>query len=224
MKCVIPCAGKGTRMGLDKPKVLLEVNGIPLLWHIIKLWAGTVDGFVIIVSPENEAQIREWLRRVAKEAEFVIQGEPKGLADAILQAEPYVEGKFVVNLGDCLFRGKFEEKPFNSGIGVWNSSNHRELRKSYGVEAKDGLVVKVTEKPSSLFGWKCGMGVYFLTPMVFDYIRKANVDPSGGDFTSVIQNMVDAGESIAPIWFGGRYINITYPEDLRTAEEIIKNV
>ena len=39
MKCIIPCAGRGTRMGLDKPKVLLRVNGVPILGHIIKQWA-----------------------------------------------------------------------------------------------------------------------------------------------------------------------------------------
>lgn len=222
MKCIIPCAGMGTRMGLGKPKALLEVKGIPVLWGVIKQWAGIVDNFVIIVNPENEAQIREWLRKVAVDAEFAVQGEPKGLADAILQAEPYVEGKsFMVNLGDCLFRGNFDEKPFNLGIGVCNSSNHYELRKSYGVEAKGGLVTKVIEKPSALFGWKCGMGIYFLDSRVFGYIRKANVDPSGGDFTSIIQDMIDAGENISPVWFAGRYINITYPEDLKKAEAMV---
>lgn len=222
MKCVIPCAGMGTRMGLGIPKVLLEVNGIPILGRIIGQWAGAVDRFVIIASPENEVEIREYLQGVARDTEVVIQKEPEGLADAILQSEPYVKGKFMVNLGDCLFRGKFEEKPFDWGIGVWNSSNHYELRKSYGVDAKDGLVVKVEEKPLNLFGYKCGMGIYFLDSGVFDYIREANVDSGGGDFTGVIQNMIDVGENISPIWFGGNYINITYPEDLKIAEGMIK--
>ena len=222
MKCVIPCAGRGTRMGLDKPKVLLEVNGIPILWHVINQWAGTVDGFVIIASPENEAQIKECLQGVAEyeDVEFATQGDPKGLADAILQAEPYVKGKFVVNLGDCLVRGKFRTLCFDLGIGVQRNVIDGEYWKSYAVKTTaGGHVFEVIEKPKVIEGY-CGMGVYFLDNRIFDYIRKTEVMPGGGDFTEVLQNIVDAGEEIKPAWFKGEYINITYPEDLKKAEEM----
>ena len=40
MKVVILCGGKGTRMREEtefKPKPLVEVGGMPILWHIMAL-------------------------------------------------------------------------------------------------------------------------------------------------------------------------------------------
>jgi dTDP-glucose pyrophosphorylase len=66
------------------------------------------------------------------------------------------------------------------------------------------------------------MGVYFFDKRVFDYIRKTPPSAlrSEVEITDVIQNMIDAGERIAPVWFKGKYINVTYPEDIRKAEEV----
>ena len=222
MKCIIPCAGKGTRIGSIIPKSLIKINDHTILGHITWQWSDVIDEYVIVVNPENEAQIRQ----NSGKAKFVVQEEPKGLADAILQAEPHVNGKFIVHLGDCLFKGKFQVHRFSLGIGVWKTDDLVEINKSYLVE-EDGLIRRVTEKPSIHPAdmhdpLNCGMGVYFLDERVFDYIRRYKGKPGGGDFTDVLQSMITAEEKITPIWFKGKYINITYPEDIKKAEEILK--
>ena len=233
MKCVIPCAGKGTRINSDVPKVLLKVNGRSLLGHITYEWSGCVDGFVIIVSGENESLIRQ----NSGKAEFVIQDPLRGIADAILQAEPYVEGRFIVALGDCLHKGTFiatsdsrrregmsETLGFDLGIGVWRVLNE-EYWKSYAVLTRGLGVTKVIEKPQVMHKcWYCGMGTYFFDQRVFDYIRKAlpSALRNEVEITDVIQNMIDAGERVTPVWFDGKYINITHPEDIKKAEEVLK--
>jgi len=223
MKCVIPCAGKSTRMGLGIPKVLLDINGRNLLSHITRKWSTVVDGFIIIVSKENENLIRH----NSGKAEFVVQDPMKGIADAILRAETFVNEGFIVNLGDCLHKGEFEKRQFEQGIGVLKNNSlsiRSEFRKSYSVEISKRLVVKVVEKPSYYPYLFCGMGVYFFQPKVFNYIRKTKPSPLRNEIeiTDVIQNMIDAGEEISPIWFDGEYINITYPEDIKKAETIFK--
>lgn len=219
MKLVIPCAGKGTRLKGNIAKPLVKVNGRSLLGHITYAWSDIVDGFIIVVSPENQELIRQNCSR----AEFVVQKEPKGLADAILQAEPYIKGKFIINLGDCIFRGEFDETNCELGIAI-KTSTSPEINKNFLVKVspETGHITTLVEKPR---GWHsldfCGMGIYFLDDRVFDYIRRTTfVEPSGGDFTFVLQKMINEDEKIAPVWFRGNYANINTQEDIKKAEEV----
>ena len=222
IKLVIPCAGKGTRMGGTIPKALIQIDGHAILNRIMSKWFNVVDDFVIVVSPVNAAQIRSYVKRIVRDAQFVIQKEPKGLADAILQAEPYVSGKFIVHLGDCLFKGEFETDTFDLGIGAVTTGSP-EINKNFVVRTSPttGLVEQLAEKPTG--NWVqglCGMGVYFLDERVFSYIRKSNAMSGGGDFTEVLQAMIDAGEKIHAVKLKGEYINVTYPSDIKRAEKI----
>lgn len=223
MKCVIPCAGRGTRMGGATPKTLVEVNGRTLLGWIVRTWADVVDSYVVVVSPQNERQIRGHLKGI-KNVEFAVQPAPAGLADAILQAKKCIEGRLVVNLGDCIFKGEFEEANYELGIGVWKTCNVEETVKSYLVRVgTKGLISSVEEKPSvAPRPANCGMGVYFLDDRVFHYIRKYEGPSGGGDFTAVLQTMIDRGEEIKPVWFKGDYINITTPEDIKKAKGLFR--
>jgi len=222
MKCIIPCAGESSRLSY-LPKHLVRIGDKPLLVHVVDAWRDYVDSFVFVLK-RSATYLWEYL---PSNSIIVFQDEPNGLADAILQAEKCVEGKFVVALSDCLHSGTFAEREPILGVGVWKTDNLVEVNKSYLVEAENDRATRLTEKPNihpadvdgSL---NCGMGTYFLDTRVFDYIRNAIVVPGGGDFTAIIQNMIDAGEKILPIWFEGKYINVTYPEDLRKAEEILK--
>lgn len=219
MKCIIPCAGESSRMS-HVPKSLLLINGKPLLSHVVDTWKNSVDAFIFILK-RSATYLWEYL---PPNSAIVFQDEPKGLSDAILKAEPFVNGKFVVALGDCLYSGEFEGKDFELGIGVWHPNDEYELRKSYSVVVQDGLVKEVVEKPTLGLHWKmCGIGVYFLDTRIFDYIRKTKVAPGGGDFTEVLQTMINSGEEIDPIYFKGKYINVSSPEDLEKAEEVLRD-
>jgi len=224
MKCIIPCAGQGKRMGGNTPKVLLKVGASTILEHVISTWTNVVDSYVVVVNPANAGQIRGQLRRY-ENVEIVVQPAPAGLADAIYQAKPYVRNRFIVSLGDCLFKGKFDEPCVDLGVGVWETRDLDEINKSYlvGVSPASGLIEDVIEKPNTTVPHgNCGMGTYFLNTSIFEYIRRAHLtDYSGGDFTLVLQRMIHAGQKISPIWFRGKYVNINTPSDIRKAEEVL---
>jgi len=202
--------------------VLLKVNGRSILGHITHYWSDIANGFVIIVSKENEQLIRQQ----SGNAEFVVQKEPKGIADAILRAEPYVDDYFMVVLGDCLYKGRFNIMlPFKGqGIGIWRTKDLDAIRQSYSVEMNGEYLSRVVEKPSNVLNNWCGMGVYFLDRCVFDYIRKTPPSLLRGEveITDVLQKMIEAEERIRPLFFEGKYINITHPNDIRKAEEVLQ--
>lgn len=222
MKCVIPCAGESSRMSYV-PKHLVTINGKPLLHHVIDSWKDRVDSFVFVIR-RSMTYIWELL---PENAAIVFQDEPKGLADAVLQAERCTTGQFIVALGDCLHRGKFRSIPACLGIGVWRTADLAEVNKSYLVYTEGGRVEKLTEKPNLLripkgHARNCGMGTYFLDTRIFEYIRRYEGPTGGGDFTHVLQDMVNNGEKIEPAWFQGTYVNVGSPDDLKKAERILQ--
>jgi len=223
VKCVIPCAGRSGRMGYI-PKHLIRINDKPLLKHVVDMWADSVSEYIFVLR-KSMTYIWEFL---PDNSAVVFQDEPKGLSDAILRTEPYINGNFVVALGDCIQRGEFKlpKGDFNLGIGVWKDWDLGELNKNYSVEECKGSIVKLTEKPKLPILPKtahlgCGMGTYFLDKRIFEYIKEVlpKLNYSGGDFTEVLQYMILKGEKILPIYFTGKYVNITSPEDIKKAEE-----
>jgi NDP-sugar pyrophosphorylase family protein len=218
MKCIIPIAGLASRMGYI-PKTLLNINGKPLLHRIVEFWKDDVDSFIFVARKEAMSYLWEIL---PENAIVVFQERPQGLAHAILQVEKCVhDEEFIVALGDCLYNGVFEKRTGKlMGIGTLRTTEE-ELRKNFLVEHKEGIIKRLTEKPSGYTSSEqlCGMGVYFLHPPVFDYIRKANIKPGGGDFTYILQSM-SRDYKIVAVPFEGEYINVTYPEDIKKADAV----
>jgi len=225
MKCVVLCAGKGTRMESDIPKVLIPINGKPLVQHVIDMW-NIVDEFIFVVG----YRWKEVVKYLSKDSKYIIQKEQRGIADAILKVEGLVNDKFIVALGDCIQKGTWQiplEESLQFGVGVWKTTNISEVNKNYLVKVSDKkLITKVIEKPKLTYAvWDalCGMGTYFFDKRIFDYIRKTPKSSLRNEIeiTDTIQLMINSRERVSPFFFIGRYLNITYPEDIKEAEELL---
>lgn len=102
---IVLAAGTGTRMLSDRPKVLHEIGGVPILAHVLAA-AEALDGErVIVVGGDGDAVSEEALKtdgriRVAE------QSEQRGTAHAVTMAAPELDGKggdTLVLLGDTPF-------------------------------------------------------------------------------------------------------------------------
>ncbi len=223
-KCVVLCAGKGMRLRPHSetiPKVLLPVNGEPILSHVVDYWSKYTDDFVFVVGYEKEKVI-DFAQKLPVKTEFVEQKELNGIADALTYIEDLVNDKFLVVLGDCYMDGEFEiPEGIQQGIGVIKAKDEDEIKQNYSVQIKGDAVDKVVEKPSHIVNDLCGMGLYLFQKKVFDYIPMT--PPSDLDnnveITDVIQTMADHGEEIKPLHFDGEYINVNTPRDLENAHE-----
>jgi len=97
---VILAAGLGTRMKSRKPKVLHELCGRPMLGYVLDA-ARQVGARrpLVVYSPATE----EVMARFADQADFALQEEPRGTADAVraaLAANPQHAGEVLVLSGD----------------------------------------------------------------------------------------------------------------------------
>ena len=84
---LIAAAGKGTRANLPYPKTLYKINGKEILARILDNLGDFDKNPTIIVSPNGEKNIRDFLNKNSRKANIVIQEYPKGMGDAVLSFE-----------------------------------------------------------------------------------------------------------------------------------------
>jgi len=224
LKCVVLCAGKGTRIlpySKDVPKVMLELDSRPILSYVIDYWKQFINDFIFVVGFKKE-QVIDYVKKLTIHSAFVEQKELRGIADAVNHIKNNVSGNFILVLGDCLCEGMFNfPEKMELGVGVWETSNFEDIKRSYTIEITNDVINRVVEKPKEVPNNLCGMGFYFFNPKVFDYIK---ITPPSElrneiEITDVIQNMINGGETIKPIFFNGNYFNITFPEDIIKVEK-----
>ncbi len=225
---VVLGAGRGRRLesaSSGLPKILLPIGDsgdegrkdtvLDLLVRAWKPWASELH----LVAAEDTDRIRTALQRQSLPARLHLQPEPDGTVNALLRLAGHLPGRFVVVLGDCLARGRFEDRatPF-PGIGVWRDADPDSARANYTVDLLGEKVTAVQEKPTEVNEDLCGMGVYFLDG---DFIEgTVDLPPNRQgrrELTDALGHFLDRGGTLHSFFFSGSYVNINTPEDLRRA-------
>jgi HAD superfamily hydrolase (TIGR01509 family) len=88
---IIPAAGRGTRLGFHRPKILFPVAGRMILDWLLDFLEPNCASLVFVVSPEGASEIAaELAERVPGRFEVVVQHNPTGMGDAVALAVPSV--------------------------------------------------------------------------------------------------------------------------------------
>lgn len=96
---IILAAGRGTRMKSEKPKILHEIAGRPMISYVLDLAKGAGAAKPIVVLGYKHEEVK----REIKESNFVIQKNLLGSGDAVNQAKPKLEdfdGDILILCGD----------------------------------------------------------------------------------------------------------------------------
>lgn len=103
---VILAAGAGTRMNSDRPKVLHELAGAPLLHHAMRAAAALAPERTVVVTGVGAHEVERAARAFDPDAETVLQSERLGTGHAVLQARARLadhDGDVIVLYGDTPF-------------------------------------------------------------------------------------------------------------------------
>ena len=124
MWCIIPAAGRGTRLDpstREGPKALLDIGGRPLIELLLERLSPAVSHACIVVGT-TQSRIRGVLGDVWQgiHLRYVVQLEPLGVADAVFRARGLVSGPFVVAMGDSYY-----DEPLAPYIESWRRSGTR---------------------------------------------------------------------------------------------------
>ena len=100
------CAGRGSRMRSDLPKVLHRVGGFPLYCHSLASAMTLTPDRVVLVTGVGAEMVTASITEHGFDAETVLQTEQLGTAHAVAQAKPVLNdfsGDTVVLYGDTPF-------------------------------------------------------------------------------------------------------------------------
>lgn len=218
MRCLIIAAGMGSRLrSLAPSKPLAEVNGAPLLEHVIRAArAGGADEFVVVTGYEAEG-VERLLPRLADRLGVAIEAvrnpqweRPNGLS--VLAAAEKIDGPFILLMSDHLFdpailsgliAARRAEAALTLAVDEDVDSPILDLDDATKVEAAaDGRILRIG-KTLERYG-AIDTGIFVATPALLDAIRGAVAAGGAGSLSEGVQRLAEEGRAFAaPI--GGRW-------------------
>jgi glucose-1-phosphate thymidylyltransferase len=234
LKGLVLSGGRGTRLRPithTSAKQLVPVANKPVLYYGLEAMAAAgIEEVGIIIAPETGEAIRDAAgdgSRFGLRLTYIEQEEPKGLAHAVLTAEPYLgSSSFVMYLGDNLLKDgitelveSFRQSEPDALILLAQVSEPQ----LYGVAVLEGeRVVRLVEKPEEPPSDLALVGVYMFTPAIFEAAR--SIQPSWRDeleITDAIQVLIDRGMRVEPHVVKGWWKDTGRLEDILEANRLI---
>jgi dTDP-glucose pyrophosphorylase len=220
---LVPAAGRGTRLGrigAALPKALVPIGGRPAIDHIFEMLHEAGISRVFLVVGYKKEQLISYVEdgsdfglRVA----YITQPNPKGIADALLQANSFIHEDFVCLLGDTLL------SPSDSLRRLVDFHVKREPAATllvkqvedvsgYGIIEPHGEeVTRVVEKPQSKEAPSklAIVGCYSFSSKIFDAARVTPPNQRTGEveLTDAIQSLIESGQKVCYLTFEGTYVD-----------------
>lgn len=229
LKGLLLAGGYGTRLRpltFTGNKHMIPVANQPMLFFGLRHLAnGGISDVGIVLGPLHEG-IEEAVGNGASfglRITYIHQGDPKGLAHAVLCARDFLhEDPFVMYLGDNMlqegarsFVEQFRTAPSDAIVGVTPVANPS----SYGIVEMDGdRIVSIVEKPAVPKSNLALIGVYLFSPSIHPIIEQLKPSRRGElEITDAIWKLYESGGSVAVRRVRGWWKDTGRPEDLLEA-------
>ena len=178
MKVVILAGGYGTRISEEshlKPKPMIEIGGMPILWHIMKIYSEyNIKDFIICCGYKGDI-IKEYFDKIDHSSwnvEFVDTGLDTMTGGRIKRIQNKIDDTFCLTYGDGL-----------SDVNINNLISFHKEKKSLGtltaihppekfgvLTLSDYHITKFSEKHTGESSWING-GFFVFEPELFDYLQ-----------------------------------------------------
>jgi len=230
-KAIIPAAGLGKRfrpITVCIPKEMLPIGNKPIIHYVIEeaIESGITD--IAVITSKGKTIIEDYIDAMNFDVNmcYIRQNVPKGLGDAILKANGFIDDEpFAVLLGDDIIKSKVPSikqlidiySETKSTIIALENVVHKERIKKYATVHGEFLdtrtfdIQKIIEKPKfhEISRNLAVIGRYILLPEIFDYLKETK--PGYGN---EIQ-LTDAIRQLKKVYgyvIDGRRYDCGYPE------------
>ena len=234
MKGIILHGGHGTRLRPlthTGPKQLLKIANKPMSQYALEdLRNAGIKDIAIIIGDVYPEKVKEFYGNGEKfgvNLTYVYQDNPKGIAHAISLCKDFIgNDKFVVYLGDNILRTglssyvqKFESSSKEAQILLAEVENPSQ----FGVvKLEDDKILYIIEKPKNPPSNFAVIGVYFLTPKIFEIIKHLKPSWRGElEITEALQLLMDSGFDIDHDYVTGWWKDTGTPNDILHANKLI---
>lgn len=237
MKGLILSGGSGTRLRpltYSQQKQLIPVANKSILFYCIEdmIDAGIKD-IGIIVGP-NKEQVIEAVNSVGWDSDikFIYQEAPLGLAHAVKISKDFIgQDKFIMYLGDNLLKDgikKFVSDFANSDVDASLLLTRVNNPEEYGValvDEQEKVIIKLVEKPKKPASNLSIVGVYGLTPKIFEAIDNIKTSWRGElEITDALHWLIERGNHVRYSIVEGWWKDTGKPEDLLEANHLILDI
>jgi NDP-sugar pyrophosphorylase family protein len=232
MRFAIIAAGEGSRLaseGIKAPKPLIEIQGVPLIERLVRIFARQgADSINIIVNeqqPETLAHIRE-LQKLFP-INVVVKSTPSPMHSLHALSHLLRGDKFCLTTVDTLFREEeFAEyiKTFkeSDGDGIMAVTDYIDDEKPLYVDTDSQLdITAFCDKPTENSRYISG-GIYGLTPKALDILDECMAEGIER-MRNFQRRLVDGGMRLKAYPFT-KIIDIDHAEDIAKAERFISRV
>ncbi|TKX61869.1 sugar phosphate nucleotidyltransferase [Halorubrum sp. GN12_10-3_MGM] len=224
VQAVILAAGEGRRLTPltnRRPKPMIPVGNKPLLEYIVEAVAAAGVEQITLVVGYRQERIRnhfadgdEWGVTIT----YVEQPTQLGTGHAVLQAEPVVDGPFVVLNGDRIVEPAVIERvaaTVRGGTSPVVTVTTVETPRAYGVVTGDGETVRhIEEKPDGPVETnQINAGIYGFTPAVFETIRTTHTTGELTLTTALNEHAREQG-GIEALTYIGQWLDVSNLWDL----------
>jgi len=240
MKGIILAGGSGTRLypiTRSVSKQLMPVYDKPMIYYpIAVLMLAGIKDILVITTPDDQDQFKRLLENGSQwgiSLQYAIQPEPKGLAQAFIIGETFINFNPVsLVLGDNIFFGHGLPEQIQNAAkrskGATIFGYYVRNPQRYGVISFDenGKVLDIEEKPSEPKSNFAVTGLYFYDKDVVEIARKIKPSQRGElEITDVNKAYLARGDlHVELIGRGAAWLDTGTHESLLDAANFIKVV
>jgi len=236
LKGIILHGGHGTRLRPlthTGPKQLLPIANKPMSQYALEdLREAGINEIGIVIGDVYPEKVKEYYgtgEDFGVKISYIYQDKPKGISHAIKLCKEFVgQEKFVVYLGDNVLRKDLVSytKKFNSSTSdafvllckVDDSSR-------FGIaelDKENSKIKKISEKPKNSPSNLAVIGIYFLTPKIFDIIDKLKPSERGElEITDALHMLLNDGNTVDYDTVTGWWKDTGTPEDIIHANKLV---
>jgi len=206
MKSVVICsAGVGSRLGLDKPKCLAEIEGRPLIhWQLDLL--DDYENIVVVVG-FRAADVMQTVRQKRTDAIFAVNHDYRttNTLDSLIMGASALDGPFISLDGDLLVTESalraIEDAPCPA-IGIKRTYSEEPVCVRLGEDVNRGLVLG-----------------FIREPLAYEWTGLAKLHPDHVKAAKGSQYVFHAVERLLPVpWVEIDCIEIDTNQDMQEAE------
>ncbi len=242
MKGIILHGGHGTRLRPlthTGPKQLLPIANKPMSQYALEdLKRAGITDIGIIVGDIYPDKVRDYYgdgSDFGVKITYIFQDKPKGISHAIRLCKDFVGSEnFAVYLGDNVLRKNLDHyvNRFDNSAGSSTSTDAMILLCKVDDPSRFGIaeldknnprkITKIVEKPKESKSDLAVIGIYFLTPKIFDIIDRLKPSWRGElEITDALQLLMDEGNNIEYDTVTGWWKDTGTPEDIIHANALV---